>query len=221
LPGQMMNWVSDKGSNIEQLISENEQLTNELFELKAKLQTYNNLVLENQKITKLIDASYSLPKKSVKLARIKSISQSRLKKQLVINKGSNDGVITSQIVLGTNGVVGQIIQSTPFYATVRLTTDPTQHIPVKNVRNGSRGITKGSASNESSVRVEFMAPEADVKLGDIFVTSGIGGAYPEGYPVGEVIEVNTPQDEAFLMIKIQPLEEVNELELVLVVLEPS
>ena len=119
LPSEMMNWVSDKGSNIEQLISENEQLTNELLELKAKLQIFNNLVLENQKISRLIDASYSLPENAVKLARIKSISQSRLKKQLVINKGSNDNILASQIVVGANGVVGQIIQSTPFYATVQ------------------------------------------------------------------------------------------------------
>jgi len=219
LPGQLVNWVNDKGSNIEQLISENEQLTNELFELKAKLQVYNNLVLENQKISRLIDASYSLPENTVKLARIKSISQSRLKKQLVINKGSNDNILASQIVVGASGVVGQIIQSTPFYATVQLATDPTQHIPVKNVRNGARGITKGMASNESVMKVEFMPSEADVKLGDTFVTSGLGGSYPAGYPVGKVIEVSAPQDEAFLLIKLKPLEDMNELEFVLVVSE--
>jgi len=220
LPGQMMNWVSDKGSDTEQLISENEQLTNELFELKAKLQIYNNLVLENQKISRLIDASYTLPANAVKLAQVKSIAQSRLKRQLVINKGSNDDILVSQIVLGANGVVGQIIQSTPFYATVQLTTDPTQYIPVKNVRNGSRGITKGLAANKSGMKVEFMPADADVKLGDIFVTSGIGQSYPEGYPVGEVIEVSAPHDEAFLLIRLRPLEDMNELEFVLVVSEP-
>jgi len=221
LPTQMMNWISDKGSNIDQIINENEQLTNELFELKAKLQIYNNLVLENQKISNLIDASYALPENAFKLAHIKSIAQSRLKKQLVINKGRNDFVIKSQAVLGANGVVGQIIQSTPFYATVQLITDPTQYIPVKNVRNGARGITKGIASNEGNMRVKFMPLETDVKLGDIFVTSGIGGSYPEGYPVGEVTEVKTLNNEAFLFIKLKPLEDINALEIVLVVSEPQ
>jgi len=220
LPSQMMNWVSDKGSDTEQLIRKNERLTNELLELKAKLQIYNNLVLENQKISRLIDASYTLPANSVILARIKSISQSRLKKQLVINKGSNDNILESQIVLGAKGVVGQIIQSTPFYATVQLATDPTQHIPVKNARNGARGITKGLASNKSGMKVEFMPSEADVKLGDVFVTSGISESYPAGYPVGEVIKVSTPQDEAFLLIRLKPLEDMNELEFVLIVSEP-
>ncbi len=220
LPGQMMNWVSDKGSNIEHLIIENGQLTNELLELKAKLQIYNNLVLENQKISHLIDVSYALPKNTVKLARIMSISQSRLKKQLVINKGSNDDILSTQIVVGANGVVGQIIQSTPLYATVQLATDPTQHIPVKNVRNGARGITKGIASNEGGMKVEFMTFDADVKLGDTFVTSSIGGSYPAGYPVGKVIEISAPLDEAFLWIKLKPFENMNELEFVLVVSEP-
>ncbi len=160
-----------------------------------------------------------MPANTVKLARVKSIAQSRLKRQLVINKGSNDNILALQIVLGANGVVGQIIQSTPFYATVQLTTDPTQHIPVKNVRNGARAITKGIAANKSGMKVEFMPSDADVKLGDIFVTSGIGQSYPEGYPVGEVIEVSAPHDEAFLLIKLRPLEDMNELEFVLVVSE--
>ena len=220
LPTQIIHWVSDKGSDTEQLISENEQLTNELFELKAKLQIYNNLVLENKKISQLIDASYTLPSNSVRLARIKSVSQSRLKRQLVINKGSNDNILLSQIVLGANGVVGQVIQSSPFYATVQLTTDPTQRIPVKNVRNGARGITKGLASNKSGMKVDFMPIASDVKLGDIFVTSGIGGTYPPGYPVGKVIEVISPPNDAFLLVKLKPLEEINTLEFVLVVSEP-
>ena len=84
----------------------------------------------------------------------------------------------------------------------------------------SRGITKGLAANKSGMKVEFMPADADVKLGDIFVTSGIGQSYPEGYPVGEVIEVSAPHDEAFLLIRLRPLEDMNELEFVLVVSEP-
>ena len=219
LPSQIINWASDKTSDTEQLIKQNEQLTNELLELKTNLQTYNNLVLEHQKITELLEASYSLSEKSVKLARINTVSQSRLKRQLVINKGSNDNILEKQIVLGAKGVVGQIIQSTPFYATVQLLTDPTQHIPVKNARNGARGITNGIASNESGINVEFIPLEADVKLGDIFITSGIGESYPAGYPVGKVIELIKPYNEAFLFIKLKPFENINELEFVIIVLE--
>ena len=67
--------------------------------------------------------------------------------------------------------------------------------------------------------MDFIPVASEIKLGDIFVTSGIGGTYPPGYPVGEVAEIVSPQNEAFLLIKLKPLEEMNELEFVLVVSE--
>ena len=90
LPSHVIDWVNHKGSEKAILISENEQLKNEMIELKVKLQTYNNLVLEKQKINLLLNSSYTLPNYKAKLAQIKSISQTRLKKQIVINKGEQN-----------------------------------------------------------------------------------------------------------------------------------
>ena len=148
LPSQVVDWVNDKGSENELLVSQNDYLEGQLIELKAKLQTYNNLTLENQKLSNLLESSYLLPDHNVKLARIKSISQSRLSKKIIINKGLNDGVTLSDLIIGSDGVVGQVTEVTPMYSTVRLLSDPTQHMPVKNSRNGIRGITKGLASND-------------------------------------------------------------------------
>ena len=92
LPSQVIDWINDKGSENELLVSQNDYLEGQLIELKAKLQTYNNLTLENQKLSNLLEASYLIPEHNVKLARIKSISQSRLSKKIIINKGFNDGV---------------------------------------------------------------------------------------------------------------------------------
>ena len=77
LPSQVIDWVYDKGCENELLVSQNDYLEGQLIELKAKLQTYNNLTLENQKLSNLLESSYFLPDHNVKLARIKSISQSR------------------------------------------------------------------------------------------------------------------------------------------------
>ena len=148
LPSQVINWVNDKGADNEILIGENDYLKSQLIELKARLQTYNNLALENLKISGLLDSSYEIPNHDVLLASVKSISQSRLSKKIVIDKGSNDEVALSQLVVASNGVVGQVMQVTPIFATVRLISDPTQFMPVKNSRNGIRGITKGTASKE-------------------------------------------------------------------------
>jgi rod shape-determining protein MreC len=94
-------------------------------------------------------------------------------------------------------------------------------MPVKNSRNGIRGITKGLASNEKGMIVEYVPLESDVKLGDVFVTSGIGNSYPVGYLVGRVTEINTLLNDSFLSITLQPLQNMNKLELVLIISEKN
>jgi rod shape-determining protein MreC len=217
LPSHVVDWINDQGSDKAQLVSKNEYLGGQLIELKARLQTYSMLVLENQKLTQLLDATYTIPEYQITLAHVKSISQSRLKKQVIINKGSKDGVRNTQLVVGTDGVVGQVTQVTPLYSTVLLVTDPTQHMPVKNVRNGIRGITKGLATNKKGMIVQYVPLDSDVKLGDIFVTSGIDTKYPPGYLVGEVSRMDKPLNEAFLTIALKPIQNINKLEFVLIV----
>jgi rod shape-determining protein MreC len=90
-------------------------------------------------------------------------------------------------------------------------------MPVKNVRNGIRGITKGLATNENGMIVEFIPLNSDVKLGDIFVTSGIGTTYPPGYLVGEVSKINKSPNEAFLTITLKPIQNMDKLEFILIV----
>jgi len=217
LPSQVIDWVNDKGADNDTLIGENDYLKGQLLELKVRLQTFNNLALENQKISKLLDSSYEITNHDVLLARIKSISQSRLSKKIVIDKGSNDEVVLSQLIIGSDGTVGQVTQVTPMFATVRLLTDPTQFMPVKNSRNGIRGITKGMASTEKGMLVEYVPLDSDVKVGDLFVTSGIGNSYPSGYLVGRVTSIDDSLDASFLSITLEPTQNMNKLEMVLII----
>ena len=217
LPSYVIDWVNDKGSEKAILISENEQLKNEMIELKVKLQTYNNLLLEKQKINLLLNSSYTLPNYKAKLAQIKSISQTRLKKQIVINKGSSDGIRKLQVALSSDGVVGQVVQTNPFYSTVRLVNDPTLHIPVKSLKNGSRGVTKGVAATKGGMIIEFLPIDANISIGDIFVTSGIGSIYPSGYPVGRVVEFEKYANTEFLSIKLDPIADMSQVEYILII----
>ena len=217
LPIQVIDWVNNKGADNETLIGENDYLKGQLIELKARLQTYNNLALENQKISKLLDSSYKIPNHDILLARVKSISQSRLSKKIVIDKGSNNGVALSQLIIGSDGAVGQVTQVTLMFSTVRLLTDPTQFMPVKNSRNGIRGITKGMGSNEKGMIVQYVPLDADVKVGDLFLTSGISNSYPSGYIVGRVTSIDDSLDASFLSITLQPTQNMNKLEMVLIV----
>ena len=107
------------------------------------------------------------------------------------------------------------------FSTARLLTDPTQFMPVKNSRNGIRGITKGIASNEKGMIVEYVPLDSDVKVGDLFLTSGIGNSYPSGYLVGRVTSIDDSLDASFLSISLQPTQNMNKLELVLIVKEKN
>ncbi len=190
-----------------------------MIEFKVKLQTYNNLVLENQKVKLLLNSSYTFPNYKVKLAQIKSISQTRLRKQIVINKGSDDGIRKLQIALSSDGVVGQVVQTNPFYSIVRLVNDPTLYVPVKSLKDSSRGVTRGIATREGVMIVEFLPIESNVSIGDIFATSGIGSIYPSGYPVGRVVEFEKYANTAFLSIKLEPLVDMSQVEYILIISE--
>ncbi|MEO1890093.1 MAG: rod shape-determining protein MreC [Candidatus Thioglobus sp.] len=216
LPSQLYIWIDEQGTTKQTLLNQNKQLNGELIRLKANLQTHNALLLENQKLKQLLGASYQISSQKFILGRVSSVSQSRLKKQIIINKGSNDNLAVGQVVLGSEGVIGQITQTTPLYSTVLMITDPTQYVPIKNQRNGIRGISKGVASNQGRLVVNFIESDFDVTLGDVFLTSAIGSKFPAGYPVGKVTHVEQHTDDPFLHIELTPIQKTEQLEFVLI-----
>jgi rod shape-determining protein MreC len=216
LPSQLYIWIDEQGTTKQTLLNQNKQLNGELTRLKANLQTHNALLLENQKLKQLLGASYQISSQKFILGRVSSVSQSRLKKQIIINKGSNDNLAVGQVVLGSEGVIGQITQTTPLYSTVLMITDPTQYVPIKNQRNGIRGISKGVASNQGRLVVNFIESDFDVALGDVFLTSAIGSKFPAGYPVGKVTHVEQHTDDPFLHIELTPIQKTEQLEFVLI-----
>ena len=123
LPSQLYIWVNEQGTSKQALFNQNKYLSGEVMRLKVNLQTHNALLLENQKLKQLLGASYQISSQKFILGRVSSVSQSRLKKQIIINKGSNDNLTVGQVVLGSKGVIGQITQTTPLYSTVLMITD--------------------------------------------------------------------------------------------------
>jgi rod shape-determining protein MreC len=216
LPSQLYIWIDEQGTTKQTLLNQNKQLNGELTRLKANLQTHNALLLENQKLKQLLGASYQISSQKFILGRVSSVSQSRLKKQIIINKGSNDNLAVGQVVLGSEGVIGQITQTTPLYSTVLMITDPTQYVPIKNQRNGIRGISKGVASNQGRLVVNFIESDFDVVLGDLFLTSAIGSKFPAGYPMGKVTHIEQHTDDPFLHIELAPIQTTEQLEFVLI-----
>ncbi|QKQ23648.1 rod shape-determining protein MreC [Candidatus Ruthia endofausta] len=216
LPSQIYIWIDEQGTSKSQLIRNNNNLHRELLKLKAKLQTYNALTLENKKLQALLGSSYAIKQQNFTLARISALSQSRLKKQIIINKGSSSGIKVGQVALSAKGIIGQVSRTTPLYSTILMASDPTQHVPVKNERSGIRGISRGVAENNHLLDVEFIEPNLDVKVGDVFLSSAIGSKFPNGYPLGRVIRVEEHQNEPFLHIQLEPTQTLEQLEFVII-----
>lgn len=216
LPKKLYTWINEQGSSKEQLLNNNRSLTNELLKLKVKLQQTDALALENKKLNALLESSYTLQQANFTIARTESISRSRLKKQIIINKGSNNNLKIGQVALGANGVLGQITQTTPTTASILIASDPTQYIPIKSVRNGIQGISQGLAENKHQLLVQFIEPESDIKIGDIFVTNSLGSKFPNGYPVGRVVQAEQRKNESFMHITLEPMQQIHDLEFVII-----
>ncbi len=123
--------------------------------------------------------------------------------QVVLNKGSHDGVFIGQPVLDAAGVMGQVIQIGPYTSRVLLINDPHSGVPVQDARNGVRAIAVGD-NYSGKVRLANVVQTTDIKEGDIFMTSGLGEHYPEGYPLGKVESVVKDPGLQFATITIEP-----------------
>ncbi len=220
LPEKLYTWINEQGTGKDQLLSDNQNLNAQLLKLKAQLQQTEQLALENTKLKSLLNSSHTLQQAKFSLARVEHIRRSRLKKQLIINKGSNDQLHIGQVALGAQGVVGQITELTPTSASILMASDPTQYIPVKSARNGVQAISQGLAENQYRLRLNFVDPDLDIKTGDLFLTSSLGGKFPDGYPVGRVIHVEQHKDESFLHVILAPIQQISDLEFV-IILEKS
>jgi len=219
LPRQIYTWIDEQGTSKDRLINKNNNLETEVAKLKAQLQNTYALSLENKKLKSLLGSSYQIKQKKLVLSHVSAISQSRLKKQIIINKGSNHNIKVGHVALGSKGVVGQVSQVMPEYATILIVSDPTQYVPVKNSRNGIYGISQGVAEDRHLLSIDFIEPGVDIKIGDTFLTSSIGGKFPAGYPLGEVIHIEQYKNEPFLHIQLKPIQDTQSLEFVVIVSE--
>ena len=128
---------------------------------------------------------------------------SRLKHQIRINKGQKEGAYDGQPILDANGIMGQIVHVSPFYSDVLLITDPTHSLPVEINRNGLRAIAVGTGQRDLLL-LEHLPTNADISVGDLIVSSGLGRRFPAGYPVGIVEKITLDPGEPFAKIIVKP-----------------
>ncbi|WP_051092062.1 rod shape-determining protein MreC [Colwellia piezophila] len=208
-PKQMMNWASRNIVTRQQLMAQNEHYReNELFFHEQAMQL-SIVTLENERLRSLLSSPVRAGIDKM-FAEILSVDSDPYSHQVVINRGANDGVYEGQPVLDEKGIVGQILHVGASSSRVILISDITHAVPVRIQRNGLRLIASGSGQIDRLIH-NFVPHSADIKKGDLLVTSGLGGKYPEGYPVARVVLVRTDESREFAIIYSKPVAQIDRL----------
>lgn len=214
-PIQWVDKLSHMLSAQDILHQENMDLRAEQLLLKAELQRLVAIESENNHLKGLIQSSQQIHGKT-QIAQLLAIDSDLSQRQIILDKGSHHGVFLGQPVLDANGVMGQVIQVSPLTSRVLLINDAKSGIAIENARNGVRSIAMGD-SYSGRLRLINVPQTADIKPGDMFLTSGLSDRYPPGYPVGKVISVTHDPGLPFMSIILEPSAQLDKSRQVLLV----
>jgi rod shape-determining protein MreC len=208
-PVSLWRWIGDTTASRNELQLENSRLNAERLLTQARLQRYAALEAENTRLRAMLEATASV-RDQVRVAEIMSVSSNPFRHVLVVDKGTRDGVFDGQALIDADGVVGQIIEAGVLSSQGILISDPDHALPVEVNRNGLRTIAVGTGEFDRLV-LPFLPNNADVREGDLLVTSGLGGAFPAGYPVAIVDSVVRIPQEPFAAVSAQPSAALNQV----------
>ncbi len=219
LPVEIVETVQDTVVSYSALKTENAELKEQQMITNIKLLKLESLENENVRLRGLLENSFKLGEQ-VLVAELLSVNLVPYEHVMVVNKGSRFGVHEKQSVLDASGIVGQVIRSLPLSSEVMLITDPNHAIPVQVNRNGLRTIAIGSGQLDR-LNLPFLPNNADIVPGDLLVTSGLGGTFPQGYPVAVVDNFTAQPNKPFANIYATPKAKLDRIRELLVVWSDS
>jgi len=184
--------------------------------LEARLQKLKALELENARLRRLLTSARRFQEERVLVAELLAVDLDPYRQEILINKGSDQGVYVGQPLLDAHGVMGQITHVTPVSATAILISDPGHALPVQLNRNGLRTLVVGTGDPRRLI-VRYVPSSGDVQIGDVLNTSGLGGRFPADYPVAEITHIERRPGEAFARIEARPFSQLGRAREVLLV----
>lgn len=200
LPAKLGDTVRDDAASRSRLAEENQSLRNALLISSARLARLQTAAAENARLRGLLGAAEQ-GGLNVQLAPILDISLDPTRQRLILDIGAEQGVTVGQPVIDAGGLLGQVIAVRPSTATVLLLTDPDHAVPVAVSRNGIRLVSYGRGDR---LELANVPTSSDVKVGDLIVTSGLGGRFPPGFPVGTITALRRDESRAFLIGDLKP-----------------
>ncbi|MBR1830270.1 MAG: rod shape-determining protein MreC [Atopobiaceae bacterium] len=220
--GSLITSPFDAAGNIVANLTTDQETLSELRaenqQLRARNAELEEAALTTGRLESLIDLknTYSLTSTG---ARIISNSSDSWTATVVLDKGTTSGVAVGMPVTDSVGVIGQVIACGPTTATVRLISDESSGVSAMVQSSRAQGVLKGSATG--SLRLTLIRTDQTVAVGDTVVTSGLGGVFPKGLPLGKVVSVEKPTGAPYYDIVVEALSSAESLEEVLVITSVS
>lgn len=219
-PTAAARWIHASLESRASLQAENARLRERVRQLELRSLRFDALQRENAQLRALAAALPPVAEKYL-IAEVVSVELNPLRQRLLINRGARSGVFKGQVVLAAGGVLGQTLRVGPWSSEVILSTDPEHAIPVQVQRSGTRTIAVGGGSS-GALMLPYLPVNADIVAGDILVTSGLGGVFPEGYPVARVQAVVRDPAQSLAQVRAAPLANVErDREIMLVWFRPG
>lgn len=214
-PARFLAWLGDSTTSRNDLELELARLKAERLYTNARLQKLNALEAENVRLRSILGAR-SHVRDRTRVVEIMSVDANPYDHSLVIDAGTRDGVFDGQALVDADGVVGQVIRAGLMTSQAMLISDTDHALPVEINRNGLRTIVVGTGKIDR-LELPFVVNNADIRVGDLLVTSGLGGAFPSGYPVAVVETVTRIPQEPYADVVAKPAASLGQVREVLLV----
>jgi len=216
-PSNVGDWASESFTSRKTLQEDNSTLRTQNLILTTQLQKLNFIESENIHLRNLLESSKQVGER-ILIAELLSVDMDPYRQQVTINKGSasGDDIYSGQPFVDAKGVMGKLLHVSPFSSTAILITDPGHALPIQVNRNGLRAIAKGTGS-QTHLEIPYLPNNADIKVGDLLVTSGLGCVFPVGYPAAVVVEININPSLPFAEVLAEPIAELDRSREVLLV----
>lgn len=218
-PISFWHWFGDSTTSRNELETELDHLNAERFLTHVRLQKLQALEAENVRLRALLEARARV-RDEVRVAEIMFVDANPYDHSLVINVGSRNGVFDGQALVDANGVVGQVIKAGLMTSQAMLISDTDHALPVEVNRNGLRTIVVGTGEIDS-LSLPFIVNNADIRAGDLLVTSGLGGTFPAGYPVAVVKSVTRVPREPYAEVTATPAASLGQVREVMLIFSGS
>jgi rod shape-determining protein MreC len=206
-PFEGWHWFRDSVTTRDALRADKDKLQSELRLAQFRLQRYEALEAETQRLRALRDNTAAVADRFV-IGDVMNVDLDAFRERVLVDKGASDGIYVGQAVLDSGGVFGQVARVGQLTSEVILVSDAAHAIPVQINRNGLRTVAVGTGDT-NRLKLPYLPTSADVIAGDLLVTSGLGGGFPAGYPVGTIAEVKRDPAQSLADVEVKPAAALN------------